>query len=1704
MKKILGLDLGTNSIGAALINIPKTIDDFGKEGNIEWIGSRIIPVDGDYLQKFESGGQAETKAAARRMKRGSRRLKHRYKLRRSRLVQVFKILGWVEESFPLDDSKKIKEIIGEEGKFTFCINDYLPFSNETIEEATELLGVKAQRNKYGNIVVPEDWIIYYLRKKALSKKITLAELARIIYMMNQRRGFKSSRKDLKETTVLNIDEFIRIKQDIDAGNLQEYQNGEGESLETKFVSITKIKLVEQDGEEKDKKGNYTFTITAEDSRLESWQEKRKKKPEWVGKEVTLVVTQKVDKNGKFTQNKPQLPKDEDWELNMVALDNQIGNKTPGSFFWDKLVEDKNYKIRQTPVRREKYQCEFEAIWKKQCELNPALAQLNQNKDILKNCAQALYPAQSEFKGAKLKELLSHDLLHIISKDIIYYQRELKSQKNSVGECQYEKMNGKEKNANGEFIETGTYGLKCAPKSSPEFQEFRIWQDIHNIRIFEKEQRDNDFVKIDVDVTKNLIDDTAKEKLFELFDTSREVSEQNIFSEFNKLLPSDKKLNKDRYRINLFANRDKLAGNETKDTFRKIFKKHNYEDEGEKLMSDKNILRKLWHINYSISSSDVNKSEKGILTALGWNKDRTKKWEKEGDKNYNWQIFKLPKDIANAFTKLSEPKKQYAAYSSKAINKLLPLMRCGKYWSWENIHNETRERIDKIIKDGWDFAYDKRTGELIKEREFANQAQFSGLPAWMACYVAYGRHSERESAKKYTPEEIKSLDIMQLIPNNSLRNPIVEQVVRETLFLVKEICNQYGQPDEIHIEMGRELKKNAVEKDRIAKINRKNLEEKQRIKKLLYELLNGAFEHYDEDGEKINQAFEVKPNPENPTDVEKFRIYKSCAAITSDEEKENWEALFKSSNKERIPTNAELKKYALWLSQKCTSPYTGKIISLSKLFTEEYEVEHIIPRKKLKYDAFENFVICESGVNKAKGNELAAIFISHSNGKCKYSNKEYELLTYDKYTEHCKNTFKGRKLKNLLATEVPEDFVERQINDTRYITRKVSELLYPVAKDKAGLVFTIGSITSDLKREWGLNNVWKEIVKPRFERMEKITEQTLIVPDKEDANKFHLNVPDQPDFNDKRIDHRHHALDALIVAATTREHIRYLNSLNAVDSSEELQKVKRALVKGKIRDYKLPWESFTKEAKDKLCETIVTFKSNNKVVSKPANKYVKWFKSNGSWEKKEVFQKPNRRWMAVRKSMFKEPQGIIWLKEKKEVSVLDAFKIQIERMKVEQDKEKRKTASYVYDQLARQNIKQIIENIDIELDSTELLKEVQKYLKKNIRKIETGAVKKNGKPEFKTVYFLGGQEYENVWIAEFVEYAAKRVSLDKSFTHEKINKIPYANDGKSIIGKLLHKHLSEYELYIEKAKELKKKEEELTKEEKEFLNNPVPEPFIGEGLEALAKKNNGKRIEKVTIYEKKSPEDKFGSKYVEVDKGAIVYFIIYENEQTKERPEMYSLATHKAIEGLVQGKPIAGKREGYNTIILSPDDLVYVPTPEQLQAIKENKPEPINWSDKEKIGERIYRIVSSSKKECFFIQHQISTAIIPYNRKEKIKGEIDWNDKSTKTMDGHTTISSCCIKIDVDRLGNIKIANSKNQNYHQSPDDNNVVKESSTIYSPSKKITISDSFEDAANSQMNYWSGLTPEQRFYDFYNLMNRFYSFNKPDWSTKKIIFNL
>lgn len=143
MKKILGLDLGTTSIGWALV---KEAEIEEEKSSIIKLGVRVNPLTVDEQSNFEKG-KAITTNADRTLKRTARRNLQRYKLRRENLLSVLK-----ENGFITDDS-----VLCEQG-------------NRTTFE-TRLL-----------------------RSKAATEKISLEELARVFIMINKKRGYKSSRK----------------------------------------------------------------------------------------------------------------------------------------------------------------------------------------------------------------------------------------------------------------------------------------------------------------------------------------------------------------------------------------------------------------------------------------------------------------------------------------------------------------------------------------------------------------------------------------------------------------------------------------------------------------------------------------------------------------------------------------------------------------------------------------------------------------------------------------------------------------------------------------------------------------------------------------------------------------------------------------------------------------------------------------------------------------------------------------------------------------------------------------------------------------------------------------------------------------------------------------------------------------------------------------------------------------------------------------------------------------------------------------------------------------------------------------------------------------------------------------------------------------------------------------------------------------------
>ena len=217
MKKILGLDLGTNSIGWAVVNANETTREnettYLKPISISSAGSRIIPMSADILGDFDKGNSISQTAERTRL-RMVRRIHERCILRRERMLRTLKTMGFLPTHFA--------EKIDEFGKFIDDSEPKLAWSNKgdgscnflfqnSFEEMLEDFALHQPQLVANGKKVPYDWTIYYLRKKALTQRITKEELAWILLQFNQKRGYYQLRGEDEEEKSNETIEIISAK-----------------------------------------------------------------------------------------------------------------------------------------------------------------------------------------------------------------------------------------------------------------------------------------------------------------------------------------------------------------------------------------------------------------------------------------------------------------------------------------------------------------------------------------------------------------------------------------------------------------------------------------------------------------------------------------------------------------------------------------------------------------------------------------------------------------------------------------------------------------------------------------------------------------------------------------------------------------------------------------------------------------------------------------------------------------------------------------------------------------------------------------------------------------------------------------------------------------------------------------------------------------------------------------------------------------------------------------------------------------------------------------------------------------------------------------------------------------------------------------------------------------------------------------------------
>ncbi len=1510
MRKILGLDLGTNSIGWAVVTEDNK-DESSSILGIDDAGSRIIPMSADIMGDFEKGNSV-SQTKERTGYRGTRRLRERFLLRRERLHRVLKLMGFLPDHY----SKSIDVY----GKFHKCMEPKIEWQ-KTYSGKYEFVFRKSFNAMLDDFMarhpdicghrVPADWTLYYLRKKALNQRIEKEELAWILLNFNQKRGYYQLRGEEDEQDSSKREEYMKLKvlDIIDTGEKR------GKSIWYNVILSNGL----------------TYKRTSEHPL------------DWIGKDKEFIVTTQLEKDGSIKKDKdgePKIsiraPKEDDWNLLKKRTESDIENsgKTVGAYIYDHILSYPDIKVIGKLVRtveRKYYRAELKEIIRKQCEYHPEL----NNAALYEACISELYPNNETYRNS----IAGKDFVYLLAEDIIFYQRPLKSKKHLISNCPYEAKVYKDK----ESGEIRTQAIKCISRSHPLFQEFRIWHFISNLRIYSN-NGDNK------DVTGQYLCDIKDwERLFEFLNERKEIDQTTFVTKF---LGIKKTGDKPPLRWNYVEDK-KYPCNKTRHAI--VSKLSN--EERDKLNDV--LIIKLWHLLYSVKTQEE-------IDAVFCER-------KVGAGGIFDELLRyFSNDTIQKLKSIRFEEEDYGAYSEKAVKKLLSLMRVGKYWSTDSIDSKTIEKLGKILSG----EIDSDIKDEIRQRvsSFTDISDFQGLPLWLACYLVYGRHSEgKEIRKWHTPQDIDNflMDFKQ----HSLRNPIVEQVVTETLRTVRDIWTKTGQIDEIHIELGRELKSTSEQRARITRRNTENENTNQRIRTLLIEFLNPEFE--------IEGV-----RPYSPTQQDILKIYEEAVLqneVDRDEDINNIISKLNSTEAARRPSRSEILRYKLWLDQKYCSPYTGQPIPLGKLFTHEYEIEHIIPQSRYFDDSFNNKVICESAVNKLKDRLLGKEFIDRHHGEIVNlgNGRTATIFSEEAYEAFVKKHYAGNrdKMRNLLLDDIPDGFIERQMNDTRYISRYIMSLLSNIVREETApgvfeeeatsknLIACNGSITTRLKKDWGLNDVWNNIILPRFIRMNAIC----------NTDKFTCNnseghiIPCIPDdlckgFTKKRIDHRHHAMDAIVIACATRNHIHLLNNEAAKSSnkairhqlSRKLRRYEKVIINGEERqvakEFLKPWSTFTQDVQKVLEGIIVSFKQNLRIINKATNKYTSYYDEEGNLRldksgkpvKGITVQKANANWWAIRKPLHKD-------------TVYAKVKL-------------RKDDKYV--------------RLSIALKDPDTI--VDKELKKEIKRLLA-----LGYDEKRIKKFFTEGENKDIW----AEFNPNKIQIyyftDDTFATRKAISIFAKEDKNKVKSKIIN---SVTDTSIQKI---------LLNHLKEFNGDPSI-AFSPDGIESMnnniLKLNNGKHHHPIHYFRwYESSKSKFAigagsksSKYVEAADGTNLYFAVYINEEGKRSFE--TIALNEVIERLKNGlSPVPEVNRSNDKLLfwLSPNDLVYVPSEEEIK----NGVTDLNVN-------QIYKIVSFTNKRLYALPYYVSRSIvdkIEYTQLNKIE---------------FTSDKEVCIPIKVNRLGKI--------------------------------------------------------------------------------------
>ena len=360
---------------------------------------------------------------------------------------------------------------------------------------------------------------------------------------------------------------------------------------------------------------------------------------------------------------------------------------------------------------------------------------------------------------------------------------------------------------------------------------------------------------------------------------------------------------------------------------------------------------------------------------------------------------------------------------------------------------------------------------------------------------------------------------------------------------------------------------------------------EKILNQMINLVNALKAEYGVDEVRVELARELKMSRE-----ERERM-----TIQNDKRKEaNDEVAEKIQKCGLYPTKSRIRKYRLWEEAGRQCLYCGQSIEEEQCLNgDDMEVEHIIPKSVLYDDSYGNKTCACRRCNKEKGNRTALEYIRAKGWEDEYMERINGLL--DKKTISYSKHQRLRWLKE----DIPSDFLERQLRLTQYISRQAMAILQQGIRRVSA---SEGGVTARLRSLWGYDDILHTL---NLDRYDSMGETERVSREGETTEKLRIK-----DWS-KRKDHRHHAIDALVVASTRQGYIQRLNRVSSESEREamsgeiEMQKVTKTDKLSLLERWLTQRPHLSVRAvSDKVAEILISYRPGKRVVTRGRNIYRK--------------------------------------------------------------------------------------------------------------------------------------------------------------------------------------------------------------------------------------------------------------------------------------------------------------------------------------------------------------------------------------------------------------------------------------------------------------------------------------------------------------------